>query len=78
MNTFRTKFKDEWCLKDAIYAYWHAYIVIIQALGTKFDSQFVKKMATVEHYCHNQDEIFDKWVMFKTSRRNIIGIYSEE
>lgn len=78
LNTFRTKFKDEWSIKAAIYAYWHAYIIIIQAIGTRFDTSFVGKMVILEHYCHNQEEKLGKWEMFKTSRMNMIGIYSEK
>ncbi|EHJ3205836.1 hypothetical protein J9040_004735, partial [Salmonella enterica] len=78
VKIFRTKFKNEWGIKDAINAYWHAYIIIIQAIEIKFDHKFMNQMESVRHYSLSQDKKLAKWEMFKVTGNTTTGIYEKE
>ena len=78
LKIFRTKFKDEWNIKNAINAYWHAYIIIIQALEIRLDHRFMNQMDNVRLYSLNQEEKLAKWEMHKVTGNTSVGIYEKE
>lgn len=78
LKSFRTRFKNEWDIKKAILAYWNAYLVIIQALENKYDSDFMTNVLIIEHYALNNEQKLGNWTMNERARHTFAGVYDVE
>lgn len=77
LYSFRSKFRDEFEFKDAIWTYWQAYIVIMRAIEIRADAQFITDTLLVEHYSLNDEQKLTFWNLKDTTFDRFTGIHIE-
>lgn len=75
MKVFKTKFKDEWNIKEAIAAYWNAYLIIQQCLEIQHDYNFITQVIIIEHYGLNDELKLGDWHTSDQGPGNYTGVY---
>lgn len=74
LYAFRSKFRNEFEFKDAVWAYWHAYLIIMRALEIKPDPAFITESLLVEHYSLNDEQKLTYWDLSEISPGRYTGI----
>lgn len=77
LMSFRSNFQNEFEIKDAIWAYWNAYLIILRTLEIRPEQPFITETLIVEHYSLNSEERLSHWNLSDTTTKRFTGVFEE-